>query len=250
MIADDFPTDPDDPRLQGWYHSIDLGNGLVPRAVYDLRGVVDQYGIPDNLEGMEVLDVGTGDGFFAFEMERRGAARVVAVDLARLGDCDWLPQRRAELGAAADNQSWPSHFRLAKAMRRSSVEYRHGNVYDLSPYDVGTFDLVFCGSLLLHLQNPLKALHAIRSVTRTMAVVETSLDAKLEARPDLVDRAVLGFGPPDREPRHGENNVFWQFTSGALQKMLEFAGFERVKIAGVFKLPPTEALAASAVAYT
>lgn len=250
MRGRDFPTDPDDARLQGWYHTIDLGNGLVPRAVYDLRPVIDRYGIPDSLEGMSVLDVGTGDGFFAFEMERRGADRVVAVDLARLGDCDWLPQRRSEIGFAADNQDWPKHFRLAHAMRGSSVEYRHANIYDLSPYNVGTFDLVFCGSLLLHLQNPLKALLAIRSVTRSMAVIETSLDAKLEAQPELVERAVLGFGPPDIESRHGENNVFWQFTSGALRKMLEFADFDQVKIAGVFKLPPTEALAASAVAYT
>lgn len=250
-MTGDLPTRPDDPRLKGWYHTIDLGNGLIPEAVYDLRAVVDHYGIPESLEGMHVLDVGTGDGFFAFEMERRGAERVVAVDLARLGDCDWLPARRAEIGAAAaENQDWPKHFRLAKAMRKSSVEYRHANIYDLSPYNLGTFDLVFCGSLLLHLQHPLKALHAIRSVTRTMAVIETSLDAKLEARPELVERAVVGFGPPDREPRHGENNVFWQFTSGALVKMLEFAGFRDVRIAGVFKLPPTEALAASAVAYT
>ena len=245
----DLPTEPDDPRLQGWYHTIDLGHGLVPRAVYDLRSVVDRYGIPESLDGMTVLDVGTGDGFFAFEMERRGAERVVAVDLARLGDCDWLPQRRAEIGAGAGNQDWPTHFRLAREMRKSAVEYRHANIYELSPYNVGTFDLVFCGSLLLHLQNPLGALLAIRSVTRTMAVVETSLDAKLEARPELVERAVLGFGPPDREARHGENNVFWQFTSGALAKMLEFAGFARVEVQGVFKLPPTEALAASAVAY-
>lgn len=244
-----LPTDPDDPRLQGWYHTIDLGNGLVPRAVYDLRPVIDLYGIPASLEGMTVLDIGTGDGFFAFEMERRGADRVVAVDLATIGDCDWLPARRAELAEKAANRAWPEHFRLAKAMRGSAVDYRYANVYELSPYNVGVFDLVFCGSLLLHLQNPLMALAAIRSVTRNMAVIETSLDAKLEARPELVERAVLGFGPPDREVRDGENNVFWQFTSGALKKMVEFAGFARVEIQNVFKLPPTEALAASAVAW-
>jgi len=249
-MTNGLPTDPDDPRLQGWYHTIDLGNGLVPRAVYDLRPVVDLYGIPESLEGMTVMDVGTGDGFFAFEMERRGADRVVAVDIARLGDADWLPQRRAEIGATADNQDWPKHFRMAHAMRGSSVEYRHANIYDLSPYNVGTFDLVFCGSLLLHLKSPLNALLAIRSVTRSMAVIETSLDASLEARPDLVQRGVVGFGPADVEALPGQANVFWQFTSGALTKMLEYADFRQVKLAGVFKLPPTEALAASAVAYT
>ncbi len=76
--ADNLPTQPDDPRLDQWYHTIDLGNGLTTRGIFDHRSVVHCYGLPESLEGKTCLDVGTGDGFFAFEMERRGAARVVA----------------------------------------------------------------------------------------------------------------------------------------------------------------------------
>ena len=97
--SQDLPTRPDDPRLQGWYHTIVLGNGLVSKGAYDLRSVVDCYGIPKSLRGKEVLDVATGDGFFAFEMEQRGADRVVAIDVARVGDCDWTPRMRSLLGS-------------------------------------------------------------------------------------------------------------------------------------------------------
>ena len=38
------------------------------------------------------------------------------------------------------------------------------SVYDLGPEALGEFDVVVCGSLLLHLRDPLRALAAIRSV--------------------------------------------------------------------------------------
>ena len=57
--------------------------------------MVERFGLPASLAGKTALDVGTADGFWAFEMERRGAARVVAIDLPRLGDCDLLPSIRA-----------------------------------------------------------------------------------------------------------------------------------------------------------
>ena len=66
----------------GWYHTIELGDGVVTEGIFDHRPVVDRYMIPADLCGMRCLDVGTMDGFWAFEMERRGAAEVVAADLA------------------------------------------------------------------------------------------------------------------------------------------------------------------------
>src|SRR5436853_5052530 len=120
--SQDLPTKPDDARLQGWYHTIELGNGLVSKGAYDLRSVVDCYGIPKSLRGKEVLDVATGDGFFAFEMERREADRVVAIDVARVGDCDWTPRMRSLLGPFADNDSCLAHRRSAHRMRHSNVD--------------------------------------------------------------------------------------------------------------------------------
>jgi ubiquinone/menaquinone biosynthesis C-methylase UbiE len=60
-----------------WYHSVDLGNGVIIDGDYDIREVLLHCGFPERMDGMDVLDVGCGSGFFAFEFERR-----------RCRDCD------------------------------------------------------------------------------------------------------------------------------------------------------------------
>ena len=243
----DLPKTPDDPRLEGWYHTIELGDGLVSKGTFDHRSVVDRYGIPESLEGKTVLDIATGDGFWAFEMERRGADRVVAIDVPRMGECDWLPRMRSRIGDAVNWDPWPTHFRLAHSMRRSEVEYRFCNVYDLSPYSVGVFDIVFCGSLLVHLQNPLQALLAVRSVTSEMAIIETLTDPMFEDHPE---RPLLSFGFPGPEEQPGENNHYWLTSPAALAKMLEYSDFASVHPRPPFDLPPSGPRVSTVVAFT
>src|ERR1700730_15846970 len=57
-----------------WYHSIDLGHGVVTPGVVDHRAQLPHYGLPDSMAGLRCLDVATWDGYWAFEMERRRAA--------------------------------------------------------------------------------------------------------------------------------------------------------------------------------
>src|SRR5918911_1254406 len=76
-----------------WYHTLDLGSGVVTEGMFDLRPYVDRYGLPESLSGMRVLDVGTFDGFWAFEMERRGAD-VTSLDVDRIQELDWPPRLR------------------------------------------------------------------------------------------------------------------------------------------------------------
>jgi 2-polyprenyl-3-methyl-5-hydroxy-6-metoxy-1,4-benzoquinol methylase len=244
---DDLPTRQDDPRLDQWYHTIDLGNGLSTRGIFDHRSVVHCYGLPDSLAGKTCLDVGTGDGFFAFEMERRGADRVVAIDIARCEDFDLLPQIKPRL-LLADEGPHRFKFQMAHAMRRSRVEFKLCNVYDLSPETVGMFDIVFCGSMLLHLQNPLKALSNIRSVTREMAVIETLVNEELEEK--YPGKPWLSFGIRHVEVFLGENCVYWGFTTKALEDMLAYAGFAETQPQQLFRLPPPEHLTTAVVAYT
>ena len=80
-------------REMSWYHTIDLGAGLVTDGWFDLRPHVASYGLPERMDGMRVLDIGTWDGFWAFEMERRGA-EVVALDVEHESEYDWPPRRR------------------------------------------------------------------------------------------------------------------------------------------------------------
>lgn len=240
----DLPTREDDPRLDNWYHTIELGSGLVSRGAYDHRSIVDCYGIPPSLKGKTALDVGTWDGFWSFELEKRGAERVVAIDVSCIGDFDWLPTVKAGLGTAATRQS---NFPLARAMRRSRVDRRICSVYDLSPETVGVFDVVFCGDVLLHLHNPLKALLNIVSVTRELAIIQTSVESEIEAlRPD---RPWLSFGLRSAETRIGSECTYWIFSTRALQDMMEYAGFRHTEPQKPFRIPPSGVAATSVVGY-
>ncbi|MFL5826940.1 MAG: hypothetical protein ACJ76V_10495, partial [Thermoleophilaceae bacterium] len=80
----------------GWYHTMELAPGHVTPGFVDTRGIVESYGLPERMDGMRALDVGTWDGFWAFEMERRGA-EVVALDLDDERELDWPPRRRPKV---------------------------------------------------------------------------------------------------------------------------------------------------------
>jgi tRNA (mo5U34)-methyltransferase len=73
-----------------WYHTIDLGHGVVTKGVDDTPLRLARVDLPASLAGRSVLDIGAWDGFFSFEAERRGASRVEDVDIDVL---DLRPER-------------------------------------------------------------------------------------------------------------------------------------------------------------
>jgi tRNA (mo5U34)-methyltransferase len=172
-----------DPRtavagVQRWYHCIEVARGVVTPGVFDLRPITDRLPWPD-VRGLRCLDVGTADGFLAFELERRGAGEVVAVDLAGHEQWDWeahMGEHGPEYLRAVSGPVAGAGFRVAHELRHSSVAFRALSVYDVSRRTVGEFDVVVCGSLLLHLRDPLRALAAIRSVCRGPLLCTNQID--------------------------------------------------------------------------
>jgi tRNA (mo5U34)-methyltransferase len=162
-----------------WYHSIEVAPGVVTPGWFDLRGCVERLPWPE-VGGKRCLDVGTADGFFAFELERRGAGEVVATDIAAHDTWDWeLAPFRAHGPDYLHQIAGPTPgvgFRVAHELLGSSVSLEHVSVYDLAPNTVGEFDVVVCGSLLLHLRDPLRALAAIRSVCRGWLLSTSQVD--------------------------------------------------------------------------
>src|SRR5688572_2733226 len=144
-----------------WYHTLDLGGGVVTQGVDDTPLRLARLDLPASLAGRTVLDIGAWDGFFSFEAERRGAARVVASDYYSWHGTGW--------GTKAG-------FELARAALGSRVEDLDVDVMDLSPERAGTFDVVFFLGVLYHLPNPLLALERVASVTRDLLVLETVID--------------------------------------------------------------------------
>jgi SAM-dependent methyltransferase len=150
-----------------WYHTIDLPDGRSTPGYVDWRRHARRV-LPQSLAGLRCLDVGTYDGFWAFEMESRGAS-VTAIDVATLDQAAWPPISRARLVADAElfGLELGRGFRIAHALRGSSVERVTCDVLDLSESAVGgRFDQVFLGALLLHLRDPIRALENIRNVLK------------------------------------------------------------------------------------
>jgi tRNA (mo5U34)-methyltransferase len=210
-----------------WYHTLDLGDGIVARGQYDLQPILRQYGIPDDLAGKTVLDVGPGHGFFAFELERRGAT-VTTTELPNWAEHDASPALQQEFARVGDlpEAYHRGAFGFAIQARRSQLTRCFCNVYDLTPERIGTYDLVFCASVLLHLTDPLRALFAMRKVCRDQAIICTGIDSTV---------AVQG---QSRALFVGEVNgqAFWLPTVACLERMVLAAGFARVEHVATFRL--------------
>jgi len=163
---------PDEIAAIQWYHTIELPGGVVTPGFYDHRPLLAHLPLPASLAGQRCLDIAGSDGFWAFEMWRRGAREVISVDLEDGSRQDWQGASHARRALAASSGRWEGDtgrtrrgFELARAALGADVERRDVSAYDVSPKAVGTFDFVFMGSLLLHLRDPVGALIAARSVT-------------------------------------------------------------------------------------
>ncbi|HKO00972.1 MAG TPA: class I SAM-dependent methyltransferase [Thermoanaerobaculia bacterium] len=131
-----------------WWHEIELAPGIVTPGDDSNRmklPILDELGLPRSLSGIRALDIGCSDGFFSFELEKRGAD-VLAID--------FVPETH-------------SGFATARRILGSRVSYQVENVYNLSPERHGVFDLVLFLGVLYHLRKPLAALDAIRGVMKS-----------------------------------------------------------------------------------
>jgi len=206
-----------------WYHTIDLGHGIVTPGMFDHRQYLKHYPIPERLDGMRVLDVATYDGFWAFEFERRGAAEVLAIDVDTFGDLDIPPAVRVATPPEQLRRKVGAGFALASELRQSKVKRMVCSVYDLRPEHIGKVDFVFCGSLLLHLRDPLRALERIRSVTGSTGVfVETY-------NPGLPMRCAEYKGGSQR-------SVWWSWSLDCLHRIIADAGYSKTEMLDTFAL--------------
>jgi tRNA (mo5U34)-methyltransferase len=213
-----------------WYHSIDLGGGLVTPGWFDLRPIVDRMPWPD-VRGKRCLDVGTWDGFLAFELERRGASEVVATDIEDHRSWDWPAPLRTRGAAHLESLAGPERgrgFAIAREALGSSVERQVISVYDLSPERLGTFDVVVCGSLLLHLRDPMGALEAIASVCSGGFLSAEQIDL----RTTVVHRRL-----PVAVVRPGDELQWWSFNAYAHARMIEETGFAIERSSRPYAIP-------------
>ena len=228
----------DDAQIQkmhstSWWHRLPLGKdtsgrliitpGRSPHGDYRRDYCTSIFGLPLDLAGLSVLDIGAWDGLFSFECERRGASRVVALDTSVLEDVD-----NHQGAAQGTGPGWqgPPGFQFAKRVLDSRVEFQEGNIYTLSPEVHGTFDLVLCYGVVYHLKSPLIGIERVLSVTRDVALFES----ERYSDPSATDWERLQHLPLWAYlPGYGDDSTFWLPTREGLSSALRRSGFAEVE---------------------
>jgi tRNA (mo5U34)-methyltransferase len=136
-----------------WHQRWEVFQGVYTPGRNPVAMLCDLVGLPQDLRGKRVLDIGAFNGCFSFECERRGAAEVVALTVEPDKDVGFS--------------------QLKNAVGSRVVRYVEESVYNINDRNLGQFDLVLFLGVLYHLRYPLLAIDRIRSVCRGTVLVET-----------------------------------------------------------------------------
>ena len=192
-----------------WFQKYEIIPGLVsPGWSEPETEKLPFYGLPDDLSGMRVLDIGCAEGYFSFEAEKRGAREVVAID------------------------SFPDsvrRFNIVKAARQSNATAYLCNVYELDAKKFGTFDLVLFYGVFYHLKHPQLALERIAEVCTGRLLFQTHIYEE----PGLKGTPWAKYHPfgimSGKNQENFDPTVFWLFNSACCVAMLEHVGFRKVE---------------------
>ena len=208
-----------------WFHTIELPGGVVTPGLFDQRKVVRRLPLPASLDGMRCIDVAAADGFWSFEMARRGAAEVLSADLddTRLQDTQGVAGQEVE-GATGRAMT---AFRLAHdALGLVNLDRVDVSVYDLDPAVHGTFDFAFMGNILLHLSDPARAVAAVRRVLAPEGRL-------LSLEPVSVPLTLLSRRRPLAQLFNFDAPRWWLPNRAAHVRFVEAGGFDVVDSGGL-----------------
>jgi tRNA (mo5U34)-methyltransferase len=194
-----------------WFHSIDLGGGVVtPGAKSPRQHQYEAAAFFDRVElvGRSVLDIGAWNGFYSFEAKRRGAERVLSTD----SYCWTHPHFQGR-----------KTFELARRTLRLDIEAKEIDVGEISPDTIGEFDIVLFLGVFYHRYDALDALARAARVTKHLLIVETLLDL-----PE-VEGPAMAFYPPGRKPFDDHTN-WWGPNVPCMRELLLGHKFSEVEV--------------------
>jgi tRNA (mo5U34)-methyltransferase len=206
--------------LGPWFHNLDLrGVKTAPDHFLGdypaLKWRQFAQAVPADLSGASVLDIGCNAGFYALEMKRRGARRVVGID---------------------SDETYLAQARFAAEVCRADIEFRNMSVYDLAALGE-RFDLVLFMGVLYHLRHPLLALDLIHEhVARDLLLFQSMLRGAGEIETVDEDYPFSErelFERPGAPRLHfvehsfaGDPTNWWVPNAACAEAMLRSAGFE------------------------
>ena len=205
--------------LGPWFHNMEVGGVRTApdHFLFDYPNVVFQRfakALPPDLSGKSVLDIGCNGGFYSMEMKRRGAARVLGIDMDEM----YLDQAR-----------------FAAEVDGLDIEFAQMSVYDVGALGE-RFDLVIFMGVLYHLRHPLLALDLIHEHVASDLLLFQSM---LRGSPDLMPIAddydywdMAAFARPEYPRLHfveksysGDDTNWWIPNRACAEAMLRSSGF-------------------------
>lgn len=213
-----------------WYHAITLPDGTVTPGWSPV--CMESYGVPEDLTGKRVLDIGAWDGFWTFEALRRGAKEVIAID-------DFSDN----LGVAkiSRENKWKTFDLCREAFGYTEEKCKR---IEMSVYDIeklGHFDIVFFFGTVYHLKNPYLALEKISAICDGEIYIESAICDDYSPYRGGLNKGypnndmVMEFYP-GKQCSDNENN-WWYPTLQCLGAMVESVGFKNIQAWGLTDTP-------------
>lgn len=146
-----------------WRHRVHLGNGLYTMGYNTIDNDWEFYGMPNDLKGKSLLDLGANDGYYSFKAEEMGATEVTAMDIYG-GDGSTM------VGG------WPlKGITMLKSFLQSSVEIKAQSVYELN-HTERKWDVVLCNDLLSWLDDIPRALDGISRACNEKLIIHDTFN--------------------------------------------------------------------------
>jgi len=160
-------------------------------------------------------DLACHQGWFATQIALRGAQHVVGIDARH------------------------HHIQMAEEIKSlsnlSNLSFSKQDLFSITMGKFGLFDLTLFLGILYHLDNPMDALRIVRSITKSLCIIETQVarcSTKLECTWGTGSEHRSGAGiaviPSDKIHVHSGHTITFVPTVEALYTMLFAAGFSRI----------------------
>jgi hypothetical protein len=233
-----------------FYHVQEIPGMSEPtKGSFDLRKGVNDYLGHVDFNNKSVLELGPASGFLTFYIENLGG-QVTCIDLSTKNDSwdvvpnctfDWKKKEKEHM----DNelQKVQNAFWFAHRAQKSKSKVINSHIYNL-PEETEMHDIGMMGLVLLHLQNPFKAIQNICSHTKEKIIITDyvnrngtlSIKKKMNIK-NLIKNVKKIFTPknpviefyPDLSTPH-EFDVWWTISPEAMIKMAGIFGFGNSKI--------------------